>query len=153
MNSYPLDLQSVKGWLSPPVRLNPSSEQFGLETCRRAPFGSEPQGRRHVESLTAERLKIEDSRRSPSTPPFGLPSAMRHVDELMSSRSLPKGSGSKTQDKLCSPSMGTPFSQHGKPGSFNNVINKNKYLSTKPQKLVCFLEEAKFCLIFQNLAG
>jgi len=66
VNSYPPGLQSVKGWPSPPVRLNPSSEQFGLETCRRA----------HVESLTAERLKVEDSRRSPSTPPFGLPSAM-----------------------------------------------------------------------------
>ena len=57
-------------------------------------------------------LRVEDSRRSPSTPPFGLSSsALRHVDELMSSRSLPKGSGSKTQDKLCSPSMGSPLLQ------------------------------------------
>jgi hypothetical protein len=32
-------------------------------------------------------LREEDSRRSRSAEPFGLPSAMRHVDELMSIRS------------------------------------------------------------------
>ena len=49
----------------------------------------------------------------PSAAPFGLSSsALRHVDELMSSRSLSKGSGSKTQEKLCSPSMVTLPLQH-----------------------------------------
>jgi len=37
----------------------------------------------------------------PSAPPFGLPSAMSARAEW--------SSGSKTQDKLCSPSMGTPL--------------------------------------------
>ncbi|MFB0508392.1 MAG: hypothetical protein ACETWT_16840, partial [Thermodesulfobacteriota bacterium] len=35
-------------------------EQFGLETCRRAPR-PELGSKAHVESLTAERLRVEDS--------------------------------------------------------------------------------------------
>jgi hypothetical protein len=40
----------------------------------------------------------------PSAAPFGLSSSALS--------SLPKGSGSRTQDKLCSPSMGIPLLQH-----------------------------------------
>jgi hypothetical protein len=56
----------------------------------------------------------------PSTAPFDLPSAMSPRRELgrtlgpngVFDRELrPNGSGSKTQDKLCSPSMGAPVLQ------------------------------------------